>query len=280
MLAGCSSTGRQQASSAASIPAAPPTPPPKGSGYAALGSSFAAGPRIPPNQGGACLRSNSNYAHLVAKALDLKLTDVSCSGAYASGLNLPSLDGTPSQLSSVTGTTRLVTVTAGGNDIGYAAAITTCTASARLGKSCLAGGTLLARSEKALAALRPTLMKLLAGVHSLAPKAQVYVLSYLAIFPADGVPCPPDVPLLAADDRALTALGLQLRDAIRSAALDGKAHFVDAYTAGLAHSACAPPAQRWVEGAKQVLPAFQYHPNARGMAAVANLLLTAIRQGT
>src|SRR5918998_3913984 len=49
--------------------------------YTALGDSYTAGPLI-PNQTGdppGCLRSDRNYPHLVANALKLSLTDVSCS---------------------------------------------------------------------------------------------------------------------------------------------------------------------------------------------------------
>ena len=50
----------------------------------ALGDSFAAGPLIPPQvdeRPWGCLRSSLNYAHQVAQALALELTDVTCSGA-------------------------------------------------------------------------------------------------------------------------------------------------------------------------------------------------------
>ena len=50
--------------------------------YVAMGSSYAAGPKIPdavPDQ--SCGRSTPNYAHLVAAAFGLDLTEVSCIGA-------------------------------------------------------------------------------------------------------------------------------------------------------------------------------------------------------
>ena len=60
---------------------------PGGSGqYVALGSSFAAGPGIAPADDDSlalCIRSAHNYAHLLAKARGLDLTDVTCSGATA-----------------------------------------------------------------------------------------------------------------------------------------------------------------------------------------------------
>ncbi|MGI8451271.1 MAG: GDSL-type esterase/lipase family protein, partial [Streptosporangiaceae bacterium] len=95
---------------------------PAGSRYVAMGSSFAAGPGIPvrapgsPRRAG---RSASNYAHVVARALGLDLHDVTYSGATTSDILRPSAAGRAAQLDAVTPATRLVTLTAGGNDVGY-----------------------------------------------------------------------------------------------------------------------------------------------------------------
>ena len=69
---------------ALSGPAPRPPHPPAPLTYAALGDSYASGALI-PTPGSAdpagCVRSNRNYPHLVAAALHLVLTDVSCGGA-------------------------------------------------------------------------------------------------------------------------------------------------------------------------------------------------------
>jgi lysophospholipase L1-like esterase len=95
---------------------------PPGSRYVAMGSSFAAGPGIPgrapgsPRRAG---RSSGNYAHLVARALGLGLHDVTYSGATTSDVLSAAARGQPAQLAAVTPDTRLVTITAGGNDVGF-----------------------------------------------------------------------------------------------------------------------------------------------------------------
>src|SRR5271155_3280603 len=95
---------------------------PAGSRYVAMGSSFAAGPgltpRAPvsPRRAG---RSAGNYAHLVAGALGLDLHDMTSSGATTGDILQPSAGGQRAQLDAVTPATRLVTITAGGNDVGY-----------------------------------------------------------------------------------------------------------------------------------------------------------------
>src|SRR5690606_10476488 len=105
----------------------------RGMEYVALGSSYAAGAGIGPLQAGSpdrCQRTTNNYASLLAKRLGLQLTDVSCGGAKTEHLLGP-WNELPAQLDAVTGTTRLVTVTVGGNDIDYMGVL--------FGGSCRAG---------------------------------------------------------------------------------------------------------------------------------------------
>src|SRR6202451_545490 len=98
-----------------------------GSRYVAMGSSFAAGPGLPtrvpgsPRRAG---RSTGNYAHLLARTLGLDLHDVTFSGATTGDLLRPSAAGQPAQLAAVTPDTALVTITAGGNDVGYVPRLT------------------------------------------------------------------------------------------------------------------------------------------------------------
>ena len=97
-------------------------PIPAGSRYVATGSSFAAGPGISPRAAASprrAGRSSGNYAHLVARALGLDLHDVTYSGATTGDILRPSAAGQPAQLDAVTPDTRLVTITAGGNDVGF-----------------------------------------------------------------------------------------------------------------------------------------------------------------
>jgi lysophospholipase L1-like esterase len=107
-----------------------------GSRYVAMGSSFAARRRIPsrvpgsPRRAG---RSTGNYAHHVARALGLDLHDVTYSGATTSDILHRSAAGQPAQLDAVTPATRLVTITAGGNDVGYLPRLTLASLPGRCG---------------------------------------------------------------------------------------------------------------------------------------------------
>ncbi|SCF64917.1 hypothetical protein GA0115254_109310 [Streptomyces sp. Ncost-T10-10d] len=48
--------------------------------YVALGDSYASAPLVPTQVDTACLRSDQNYASLVARSKSATLTDVTCSG--------------------------------------------------------------------------------------------------------------------------------------------------------------------------------------------------------
>ena len=102
-------------------------PIPAGSRYVAMGSSLAAGPGLPsrvpgsPRRAG---RSTGNYAHIVARALGLDLHDVTFSGATTSEILGRDAAGRPAQLDTVTKDTALVTITAGGNDVGFVPRLT------------------------------------------------------------------------------------------------------------------------------------------------------------
>lgn len=90
--------------------------------YVALGSSMAAGPGISPKAPGsplAAMRSARNYPHLVARDLGLDLVDVTYSGATTAHVLTDSQHGEPPQVEALDGSEALVTVTIGGNDVGY-----------------------------------------------------------------------------------------------------------------------------------------------------------------
>jgi lysophospholipase L1-like esterase len=90
--------------------------------YVALGSSMAAGPGIRPTAEGApfrAARSARNYPHLVAAQLGHDLVDVTYSGATTANVLTDSQHGAPPQVDALDGSEDLVTVTIGGNDVGY-----------------------------------------------------------------------------------------------------------------------------------------------------------------
>lgn len=94
--------------------------------YVSLGSSFAAGPGvkgIAENSPDNCWQSDQNYARQLSERLNLDLIDASCIGAKLSDKTSPI--SIYSQMENIQSDVGLVTLLAGGNDLGYLASLMT-----------------------------------------------------------------------------------------------------------------------------------------------------------
>jgi lysophospholipase L1-like esterase len=269
----------------------------------ALGDSFAAGPLVPPQvdqRPWGCLRSSLNYAHQVAAALDLELTDVTCSGASTkhfwethgvspdkelaeNGMPLiaPDHPGNPPQLDALGPDTDVVTVQIGGNDIGFGGIASTCAEAAVTFGSCseaVAAGQPFER----IAATAPKLRAVLEEVHRRSPAADVYVLGYSGIFRIGEEASCPAMGVGEDDARYLRSIQEALNDMIRSVADEpGRSYsaattYVDVYGPSAGHTACDLPLVRWVEPFVPVNAAAPVHPNLGGMTAIRDILVDEI----
>lgn len=140
---------------------------PKGSKYVALGSSYAAGSGIPQQLGGTCGRSDHNYAHLLATKLRLQLTEASCGGAVTANLLDTAQGDNPIQIDSVTPDTKLVTLTVGGNDVGF---VTTAFGCSNPDAECTRDA---AELDQQFATLDQQFGAIYAAIRAKAPKAKI-----------------------------------------------------------------------------------------------------------
>lgn len=243
-----------------------------------MGSSYAAGPGVGERDPGSpthCERSADNYAHLLASWRNLDLTDVSCSGATTHDILAPSASHLPAQVDAVTSATRLVTVTVGGNDIGYISTL--------LGLSCQDAPTTSgsppkcsipssASVEAGLAKLPASLAQVISAIRQRAPKAQIVLVDYVRVVPGTGS-CPTRAPLSDADQRQVFQTHAKLTAVIAQAAQAGGVGVLRASAASVGHDICS--VDPWVFGfypppaADPSFPHDQYHPNIRAMAVIA-----------
>jgi len=256
---------------------------PAASRYVAMGSSFAAGPGIPtrvpgsPRRAG---RSSGNYAHLVASALGLDLHDVTYSGATTDDILRPSAAGQPAQLDAVTSATRLVTITAGGNDVGFLPRLTFASLPWPLRalpsvKARIADLGDPTRTDESFTQLGRNLAEITRSLHDRAPACRILLVDYLTILPPEGDVWrgPPPVEV-AKWGRAIAArLSMTFRESSQAAGWE----YVPASAASADHHAwsATPWTRRFHLSLRGGAP---YHPNAAGMAAVADLVIAAIRQ--
>jgi lysophospholipase L1-like esterase len=244
--------------------------------YVAMGSSFAAGPGLKPRAADsprAAGRSASNYAHLVAGRLGLALADVTFSGATTAHILGPDDRGTPAQLDAVTAETRLVTITAGGNDVGYLPGLTLSSfpafaAGLPFVRRGLAAATDAAAADAKFATLESNAARIIAEIRSRAPGCRVLFVDYLTILPPEGVDTSPLPAATAAWGRALAA---RLSETIARVAAGEGAEVVLASEASAVHHAWAP--EPWTRRFHLSLRGgAPYHPDLAGMAAVADLV--------
>jgi len=253
---------------AGSVPG-PAAAPASGLNYVAIGSSFAAGPGIPPVQA-VCSRSGNNYPSVVARSIGADLTDVSCSGATTANVLTVSQSGQPPQVQAVTATTDVVTVTIGGNDVNYLGSLGAYTCQNDGGTGC---ATVDRNAiDQTFTVLAGRIGEVVTAVHDAAPRARVYLVTYFTILPDTGT-CA-GIPLTTDQSAYERSIASRLASATSSAASATGATVVDVAAASRGHDACS--ADPWVENAHPAAGRSQYHPNEAGMRAAATAVQAAL----
>ena len=235
--------------------------------YVALGSSMAAGPGIRPPADGAPFRagrSARNYPHLVAEQLGLDLVDVTYSGASTANVLTDPQNGAPPQVDALDGSEDLVTVTIGGNDVGFADIMITCSLSTT--RACVNAVNRGIHSAKT--ALPARLDATYATIRGRAPHATVVVLGYPRIVEPGGSCL--NATKIGAINRGADALDAVIADRAAAAGV----RYVDPRARFAGHGACA--AQPWINPFTTVRLVESFHPNATGYARGYLPLLTAV----
>lgn len=247
-----------------------------GAKYIAMGSSYAAGPGVSTYvdaDPAPCYRSNDNYARQLSRRLGLVLTDVSCSGATTHDLLEP-YGNLPPQLDAVNADTRLVTVTIGGNDLGYVARLVTASCAGLAAETNTAADCrpIPAPPQEAdYKALKARMDRVAKTVRARAPQARLVFVDYPTVLPA-GELCP-EAPLSMDQAAIVRDIARRLSDITRQAAADNGASLIVASNLSRDHSVCA--ADPWMNGYPRPgapVKGTQFHPNLEGMTAVANAL--------
>jgi lysophospholipase L1-like esterase len=251
----------------AAVPAAkPPDKPGSGGGggtveleYAAVGDSFAAGTGAGSYlTGSPCYQSSKSYPKLLdadrkAKLLLAPSDFAACSGA--------STVETVTQVSGISITANVVTVTVGGNDVGFADVMRECfglfpTSSCQ---SSIDTGAAIAASQD----FRDDVAGVITAIRNRTePDAKVIVAGYPLLFDSNSSYAWAD------EVNAETAV---LNDVIESVAIDNGAAFVDVEDDFAGHGVGS--SSPWINGLSLLRQHESFHPNSTGQAAYA----TAIR---
>lgn len=247
-----------------------------GAKYVAMGSSFAAGPGIPDYYEATpapCYRSTQNYAHQLAERLELALTDVSCSGATTAHLTGPR-GNIPPQLDALTPDTKLVTITIGGNDLGYIGGLSAASCAGLQKETGVDGNCpppMTLPAEKTFADLAARMDAIAKEVRVRAPEAQLVFVDYLAVLPEAGTCAATPLNEFDADGARYSAR--RLAEITRVVAGENGASVITASELSKGHDACS--AVPWMHGYPRPgapVSGAMYHPNVAGMTAVADAL--------
>lgn len=219
--------------------------------YVAMGSSFAAGPGITEPAADSpwfCGRSRDNYAHQLARLRDLSLVDVTCSGASTRHILEGGQFHQPPQIDAVTGETELVTITIGGNDIGYMSNMVAmgCDDATpwyvrKIGACRM---RTLEEMTQGLQQVHGQLVAIIAEVRRRAPQARVILVNYQTVLPESGT-CE-RLGLSEAQVAQMRIVAERLAEVTYAAAEGHGALLMDAAGLTRRHDVCAPDS--WMKG--------------------------------
>jgi lysophospholipase L1-like esterase len=233
------------------------------SAYTALGDSYSSGTgtRQYYSDGTSCQRSPYAYPVIDAGRLGASLTFAACAGAKIPGI----LSG---QLGSLGTSTTYVTVTAGGNDLGWSAVITQC---AKPWPYTCWGD--IDRAEYYIRNTLPgQLDQLYSTIKSKAPNARIVAVGYPRLF--NGEECNAIARISPGEQSRRNATADLLATTTRDRAVANGLSFVDACGPFTGHAVCDDV--EWINGTSWPLGE-SYHPNRAGHVGYAGIVETALR---
>jgi lysophospholipase L1-like esterase len=220
--------------------------------YVALGDSYASGvgSGYMISSSGGCDRSTKAYPRLWALARrPASYRSAACTGATTSTV-------ITSQLSALSASTTLVSITVGGNDAGFVPTMEACV----LRPAARCAAAVRAAEAKIRTELPGRLNNVLRDIRGAAPNARVVVLGYPDLYDASRVCIGPS----RADRTALNRAAAQLDAAIRAAAGRAGDTYADPRPDFAGHAIC--DARPWLHAVSVFYISQSFHPTATGQA--------------
>lgn len=231
--------------------------PSSGGQYVALGDSFSAGVGTRDSQDDDCYRAPLGYPQLVAQDRGLALSYQACTGAVTD-------DVLANQVGALGTSTELVTVTIGGNDVGFTDVVIDCGLPAWMAdcQGAIDDGRAILNGV-----LPGKLDQVYGQISSRAPSAEVVVASYPRLF--NGEDCNALTFFSAEEMAEINEATDELSALIQTRSTAAGHDFVDPGPAFLGHAVCDDV--EWVNGLS--VPVVEsFHPNVAGNAAYADLV--------
>jgi lysophospholipase L1-like esterase len=222
--------------------------------YVALGDSYSSGVGAGHyiSSSGSCDRSPNAYSALWASAhAPASYTSVACSGATTS-------DVINSQVSALSTDTTLVSITIGGNDVGFSSTMETCVLSST--SRCVSA---ISSAESEMSADLPgELNNALSAIAARAPDARVVVLDYPQLYDLSrSSSC---IGLSTTDRTDLNQAANELDSQVQAAAGRYGDAFADVRSAFAGHQIC--DSGSWLHSVNFLDLGESYHPTASGQS--------------
>jgi lysophospholipase L1-like esterase len=262
---------------ASTTTAAPLEPRSAGGTYCSLGSSFASGYGILPYTNEAAQRSTDNYAAVfAARHPELKHEDLSVAGStiadiYEKSRNAGGIEF-PKRINWIPADTKLVTITIGGNDLNY------------IGNLGSDGNAPPVDGDRAII---DHYKAGIAAIKTKAPGAKVVLLDYVTIIGTHAINAAtagatiPGLPLSLERMKYHAEVACRLSAITAAAAAEAGAGFIAVGEQSMEHGVGAPT-EPWSNGKDgprkgsagdaRDEDGASYHPNRRGMRAIADML--------
>jgi lysophospholipase L1-like esterase len=220
--------------------------------YVALGDSYSSGDGAGNYSGGSCLQSANAYPVLWHTAHGGAFANETCAGATTADV----LSG---QLGALSAGTTLVSITIGGNDVGFSSVMETCVL--RSTSTCVAA--INAAEGEVSSELPGELDRVLAAITAHAPGARVVVLGYPHLYDlARSATC---IGLSTTDRTDLNQAADLLDGQIQAAAARHGDVFADVRAAFAGHENC-DGASSWLHAVNFFDLSESYHPTAAGQS--------------
>lgn len=220
--------------------------------YTVMGDSYSAGSGA-GNETAPCGQSTAGYGSDVAAATGATLTNVACAGFSTTQV-------TALQVPQLASDTRLITITAGGNDVAWTTAIGTCLQPTSTAAACKAA---VANSVYLMTKVPKNGTAMLKAIKAKAPNARILYLGYPRLFEPQNMSAPTFNAAQIAGAKALNGAADLLNATLAYTALSNRVAFVPVAYRFSGHA--MPSADPWLN-----YPApfgnspFPFHPNATG----------------
>jgi streptogramin lyase len=239
--------------------------------FVSLGDSYSSGEGNPPFDSGKCHRSSQAWPRLIGQD-DPRLLLIehdACSGAKISALT-HRFKGEPPQLSDLRAlgdSPTFVTMTIGGNDVGFAPILTDCFLSA----SCAQDGTLGHAQDYIKNHLPALLFQAYSSVKAAAPQSNVVIVGYPRLFPKKKGSVT-NCGWLSDDERTgLNNLASQMDRAMAAAAKQAGVSYVSVLDSVKGHELCTTNA--WINPIRGG-GSGNAHPSLQGQQAIEHIVMS------